>query len=840
MTDGCRDFATLVRTNLCTEDQTRNLGQLLSGYDKFFYQVLAGGSYQPLPSASDQLGQPLSPRDRQIHRLWFIVARFLFHSPRSDCEQQNEDGWWRVPANSKGPRIAHIERRIFEYLDFGLCAALITGWFDPARTASILDGSITDSGLRHLTIDNIAESATEYMLGREKAVRQAPDSFEFDGHGIIDQPYNIPPRRLWDLKMNRVVPWFLIENPKAKKPPPFIAISHSWVAEERRVLVETPINNYAWPVPLPVGVDLEFVRAEILQAFPSFRYCWLDVLCLRQENIHGPYPYGAIPVQMDDVRYRILVQALTLERDSSQSPGALRASELRLDVPTIGNVYKLAKGVFRYYNGLGVQFSHTGWNNTNHWCNRAWTLQEAVPGSFIAGLAGVTKNYLNLEGFRGGSLKRYRDIVREIEQLVDGTYPTSIIALAQEMSRRHAANEIDKITGLSYLLKLKRLPVYSAVTDTEVAWQQSLQHMPQHHLLELMFHFPLVNSGRWLPSWHDLLACPRTFVPYPDIRDDTSMGPRARFMSLFTEFGYPKTVLETMYQKASKRYRIIDDFGCPGYPFALYRDTNLIGYCKADETLRAVTIEAHHSDGSDDGEGTGTISVNGYFLKAVSVASNGNANEYQVSLEQLELGGERVITFFLSHLGLEDTFTDALQKSAGPYTFFTLSLVFAEEVAMRIRTNGATTRHRELDPHSPCSAWVVLGPCVINGRTVHRKLGILRSDESFNRQWVKHGWLQASPGSQDIIVTNIELPEDSLGRDVRIRRVSELRAGAVGGYRWVGPGRGVCAKPTRALGMPPANMAVELYWPWGPAVAGDKLPRDQRSAVESLRKVLEA
>jgi len=634
----------------------------------------------------------------------------------------------------------HIERSIFTYLDFGLCAALITGWFDPASTASILGGSWEESYLRrrHLTIDNVVYSATEYMLRRQKAMSQDPDSLV----RTIDEPYSIPPRRLWDLKMNRVVPWFLIENPKAKHPPPFIAISHSWVTEERRVLAETRINNYAWPVPLPVGVDLESVRASVLQAFPGFRYCWLDVLCLRQENDHGPYPSGAIPAQVDTVRYRTLVQALALERDIS--PGALRASELGLDVPTIGNVYKLAKGVFRYYNGLGLQFSQTGWDDPNHWCNRAWTLQEAVAGSFVGGLAGVTRNYFNMEGSRGGSLKRYRDIVRDIEQIVDGTRPASIMALALEMSKRHAANEIDKITGLSYLLKLKRLPAYSATTSPDIAWQQSLRYMPQHHLLELMFNCPSVHSGGWAPSWHDLLACPQSFVPYPDTRDAT--GPRSKFMNLFTEFGYPKAVLESMYQATSKKYQVLDDFGCPGYPFALYRDTDPLEYSEDNKVPPANTVGVNHSSGGDEDEGNGTINTNGYFLEAVAVHPIDNTNEYQVSLKQPVLGGEFKTKFFLSHRGLEETFTDALRKTGGPYIFFTLGLVFAEETGMRAGTNGVIG----------CSAWVVLEPSASNESTAYKKLGVLRSDESFKREWVKSGFLRANPGSQDIMVLDLQ------------------------------------------------------------------------------------
>ncbi len=51
----------------------------------------------------------------------------------------------------------------------------------------------------------------------------------------------VPPRRLWDLYSNRVVPWWV-----ARTWP--WAISHAWVEEKDRIAVQTPINGYEWPV----------------------------------------------------------------------------------------------------------------------------------------------------------------------------------------------------------------------------------------------------------------------------------------------------------------------------------------------------------------------------------------------------------------------------------------------------------------------------------------------------------------------------------------------------------------------------------------------------------------
>ena len=38
------------------------------------------------------------------------------------------------------------------------------------------------------------------------------------------------------------------------------AVSHAWMAEENRQSVETIINNFEWPVPIPRDTTLEHVR----------------------------------------------------------------------------------------------------------------------------------------------------------------------------------------------------------------------------------------------------------------------------------------------------------------------------------------------------------------------------------------------------------------------------------------------------------------------------------------------------------------------------------------------------------------------------------------------------
>ncbi|KAF9029052.1 hypothetical protein BDZ89DRAFT_1160070 [Hymenopellis radicata] len=92
---------------------------------------------------------------------------------------------------------------------------------------------------------------------------------------LIIQPH-VPPRRVWDLFSNRVVPSWTITGRIA-------AISHSWMSPELRHEVVTPINSREWPVPIPINTALERIRIELLNY--GLEYVWLDVLCLRQVGL---------------------------------------------------------------------------------------------------------------------------------------------------------------------------------------------------------------------------------------------------------------------------------------------------------------------------------------------------------------------------------------------------------------------------------------------------------------------------------------------------------------------------------------------------------------------------
>ncbi|KAK0433757.1 hypothetical protein EV421DRAFT_1994036 [Armillaria borealis] len=154
----------------------------------------------------------------------------------------------------------------------------------------------------------------------------------------------LPPRRVWDLFSNRVVPWWVVRQY-------LLPISHAWMKEEDRMDVHMPINGCEWPVPMPKDANLDLICIEMLNL--GAEYVWLDVLCLRQVG-------GCV-------------------------------EEWKLDVPTIGRVYMVAySGVVSYFSGLGHPFSlkEDDLESDRCWFRRAWTMQEVQHHMIIGGDTG--------------------------------------------------------------------------------------------------------------------------------------------------------------------------------------------------------------------------------------------------------------------------------------------------------------------------------------------------------------------------------------------------------------------------------------------------------------------
>ena len=314
-------------------------------------------------------------------------------------------------------------------------------------------------------------------------------AIQMDSDGQVQQeliisPYSIMPRRLWDLRSNRVIDFRMLHaaQPTIKTTPKFWAVTHGWTSDMSPVW--TSINQHQWPVPLPKDISLEYLRSELLTL--GAEYVWIDVLCLRQQ--------GGVS---------------SLEQ--------LRQEEWKLDVPTIGNIYRTATNIVRYFNGLGVRFSNEDWDSPRHWLQRAWTLQEiAAETTTING--GIPRDqdrvkvFLDSPGEYSGKVIKLRSALRPVIQLaaqVDSKHGCEVYELAREMSRRHATQPVDKLSGLFYLLRTTKLPCYDEKKTSEDIWRQCFHLLPPQKKAEVLLNFPYRGSDeQWFPTWAQVIDWP--------------------------------------------------------------------------------------------------------------------------------------------------------------------------------------------------------------------------------------------------------------------------------------------------------------------------------------------
>ncbi|KAK0439195.1 hypothetical protein EV421DRAFT_1738048 [Armillaria borealis] len=275
---------------------------------------------------------------------------------------------------------------------------------------------------------------------------------------------HIPPRRVWDLYSNRVVPWWWIVWANHEQQSPLIPMSHAWMDEADCVKASTNINGFEWPVPIPKETNLNLIRIEMLNL--GAEYAWLDVLCLRQRG-----------GQSED----------------------LHAEEWRLDGPTIGSVYD-GRRVACYLNGLGRPLRlKTGYfDNERCWFKRAWTLQEVGRTRIIAGdtpggplHAKPIDEYGNYET---GILTRFHKQLGSLDHVSLRTF----VALA-EMQNRVSVYPADKIAGLAHILKSKEIPAYYEIQVLEDAWTALVNRMHPRFRAHVFFLYP--RPGDTCKQW---------------------------------------------------------------------------------------------------------------------------------------------------------------------------------------------------------------------------------------------------------------------------------------------------------------------------------------------------
>ncbi|KAK0245481.1 hypothetical protein EDD85DRAFT_1016582 [Armillaria nabsnona] len=254
----------------------------------------------------------------------------------------------------------------------------------------------------------------------------------------------VEPRRVWDLYSNRVVPWWScrasiwdFDNGRVIQP-----ISHAWVDEANRVDVWTPINGYEWPVPIPKGANLDLIRVEMLNL--GLEYTWLDVLCLRQRG--GP--------RVD-----------------------LRVEEWKLDVPTIGAIYKNAE-VVCYLSGLGLPLSlkEGDLESDRCWFRRAWTVQEVGGQRIIAG--DTPDGPMNAEPVDEAGNYEDKILTRFHKQLKSAEIPFgSVYLVLSAMQDRISTNPVDMVAGLAFSLWTRTIPAYYESQSLEDAWTALINEM---------------------------------------------------------------------------------------------------------------------------------------------------------------------------------------------------------------------------------------------------------------------------------------------------------------------------------------------------------------------------
>ncbi|KAK0500945.1 hypothetical protein EDD18DRAFT_1280253 [Armillaria luteobubalina] len=345
--------------------------------------------------------------------------------------------------------------------------------------ASLLENFVTneyDFGTAHSYLRQIWYTDNWGTIQDEFLTRQEKDREErraaLVGNRIINP--RLPPRRVWDLYSNRVVPWWLMRKDSWPSRP----ISHAWMDEKDRTVVWTPINGKEWPVPIPKDADLNLIRIEMLNL--GLEYTWLDVLCLRQEG-----------GRRED----------------------LCAEEWKLDVPTIGRVYHGRK-VVCYLSGLGrpLTLKEGDLDSDRSWFRRAWTLQEVGWQRVISG--DTPDGPLHAKCTEDGEYETelLTRFYRRLE-LTICDFSQLPIALA-EMRNRVSTNPVDRIAGLAFLLWSKSIPAYYERASLEDAWTALVHSMDKHSRAELFVTCAEPGDGgiKWRPSWEQVMMKP--LLPY--------------------------------------------------------------------------------------------------------------------------------------------------------------------------------------------------------------------------------------------------------------------------------------------------------------------------------------
>ena len=106
---------------------------------------------------------------------------------------------------------------------------------------------------------------------------------------------------------------------------------------------------------------------------------------------------------------------------------------------------------------------------------------------------------------------------------MDNEHGCDLYELAREMSRRHATQPLDKLSGLFYLLRTTKLPCYDAKKTSEDVWEQCFRLLPNEQRADILLNFPYRGSEeQWFPTWAQVLDWPVRDPEYDHMRSRIS------------------------------------------------------------------------------------------------------------------------------------------------------------------------------------------------------------------------------------------------------------------------------------------------------------------------------
>ncbi|KAK0214643.1 hypothetical protein EDD85DRAFT_963094 [Armillaria nabsnona] len=323
--------------------------------------------------------------------------------------------------------------------------------------------------------DGKSDMQNELSRHEEKDKEQRENALV--GNQIVNP--DLPPRCVWDLYSNRVMPSWIIDGLTISQfrngTANLLPISHAWVDKKDRMDVWTSINGKEWPVPIPKGASLELIRIEMLNL--GVEYTWLDVLCLRQKG--------------------------GLQED-------LRVEEWKLDVPTIGYVYDWTK-VAIYLSGLGQPLSlkDGDLDSDQCWFQHAWTVQEV--GSFHRIIAGDTPDGpmharpIDEDGnYETDLLTRFHKQLKSVEE------NRGLFGILAKMQKQVSTNPVDRVAGLAFPLGPMTIPAYHESESLENAWTALVDAMHSEMRVDFLFGYPEAGLGckKWRPTWKQVMTEP--------------------------------------------------------------------------------------------------------------------------------------------------------------------------------------------------------------------------------------------------------------------------------------------------------------------------------------------